>query len=127
MDDERSIYYKVWGGNLGIFIFSRGSVDNLDEIKNYTSIWKYTFLLNKFFIRVTISTMLSKISREKWLCSWIINIFHLFILISSSPLYTFNIIDNNYETLEIYWPCRCGCSVYWEQCSINETDHSILS
>ncbi len=42
------------------------------------------------------------------------------------PLYTFNIIDNNYETPAIYLPCRCGCSIYWEQCSINETDYSIL-
>ncbi len=38
-----------------------------------------------------------------------------------------NIIVNNYETFAIYWPCSCGCSIYWEQCSINETDHSILS
>ncbi len=37
-----------------------------------------------------------------------------------SPLYTFNIIDNNYETFAIYWQCTFGCS-------INETDHSILS
>ncbi len=29
--------------------------------------------------------------------------------------------------LAIYWSCRCGCSTDWEQRSINETDHSILS
>ncbi len=44
-----------------------------------------------------------------------------------SPLYTFSVIDNYYETLTIYWPCRCGCSPDWEQCSINEIDPSIFS
>ncbi len=29
-----------------------------------------------------------------------------------SPLYMFNIIDNNYETLAIYWQCRCKCWIY---------------
>ncbi len=42
-------------------------------------------------------------------------------------LYMFNIIDNYYVTLAIYWPCRCGCSIDWGQRSINETDQSILS
>ncbi len=42
------------------------------------------------------------------------------VKIPLSLLYMFNITDNNYETLAIYWPCR------WEQCSINDTDYSIL-
>ncbi len=25
---------------------------------------------------------------------------------------------NNYETLAIYWPCRCGYSIYWAQLSM---------